>query len=80
MEIKKLTYKGKEYKVQYNHTGKQNGRRTTVAFIAEPYVKDEPTKVIMSAVAECSNKDQFSKRIGRKISYGRLVKIHQNTL
>ena len=46
-----------------------NGRRTTVA-----YIYDDAAKCIRYGVAQCSAKDQFEKRVGRDVAFGRLVK------
>lgn len=46
-----------------------NGRRSTIA-----YTYDDAAKCIRFGVAQCSHKDQFVKKIGRDIAFGRLVK------
>lgn len=54
-------------KVRFVYTV-SNGRRTTVA-----YVYDDSNSAIKLDYAECSDKDQFVKKIGRDIAFGRLV-------
>ena len=46
-----------------------NGRRSTIA-----YTYDDAAQCIRFGVAQCSHKDQFVKKIGRDIAFGRLVK------
>ncbi len=72
----KVEYKGKEYDVKYHHeryTDEQDVIRPkggkTVAYIN---LDEENT---LSAFAECSLKDVYVKKLGRRISLGRLRKL-----
>ena len=70
--IEKIEHKGKEYRVGYYHKiieDNKKVRATTTAFI-----KDDDDNVIVKGIANCSIKDQFSKKMGRRIAKGRMIK------
>ena len=64
----KVNYNGKEYNVVFYYDSKYDRRRQTIAAIRED------KKIIIQADAQCSKHDQWSKKLGRLIAYGRLVK------
>lgn len=81
MTIEELEYGGKIYPVWYRHekdyrrrrkNGRLVARGRTVAF----FQPDE--KHVMEAFAECSIKDCFSKKMGRVIAAGRLLKAAED--
>lgn len=54
--------------VRFVYTTNAKGRKVTTA-----YFYDDAAGGISLASAECSAKDQFVKRIGRDVAFGRLV-------
>lgn len=80
-----VTYNGKTYKVRYTHervfypglTGlNPRGGRTT-AYIDLVFDLGRHSVGGLAAAAECSCKDVYSKKRGREIAKGRLIKILQ---
>jgi hypothetical protein len=69
-----LTYKGEVYRIKFTHKrnklcGMIDAKGgTTIAFITDKIEGG----VIATGRAECSNKDTYSKRFGRRIAIGRL--------
>jgi len=77
MCLKNIKYKGKKYKVKYQHyitrseyTGEilPNGG-TTLAFIS-----DDDGNDLAIGYSFCSMKDVYNKKLGRMIATGRLLK------
>lgn len=54
--------------VRFVYATNSGGRRVTVA-----YQYDDANQAIRVAAAQCSKRDQFVKKIGRDISFGRLT-------
>lgn len=80
--IEKVTYKGKEYNIKYQYERKKdkdghilsNGGKTT-AYIDEMLDSEKKLfAIVAKAEAHCSKKENFSKKLGRKIATGRLKK------
>ncbi len=54
--------------VRFVYVTQPNGRKTTVA-----YQYDDANSRIKLATAQCSKRDQFVKKIGRNVAFGRLA-------
>lgn len=57
-----------EQNVRFVYTINKSGRKVTTA-----YMYDDAINAIRLAKAECSKRDQFVKKIGRDVSFGRLI-------
>jgi hypothetical protein len=79
--MESVNYGGKEYVVKYQHNrvaGSCKGGKT-VAYISEDERDDNgkflrEVKMLYFATARCSERDGYSRKIGRKIAFGRLKK------
>jgi hypothetical protein len=79
--MEKVEYRGKEYFIKYRHerdidedgNPEQRGGKT-VAYIVLAWKEDGSILDMMLAEAECSKHDIFSKKLGRTIARGRLLK------
>lgn len=60
--------KNTEQNVRFVYTINRSGRKVTTA-----YMYDDSINAIRLAKAECSKRDQFVKKIGRDVSFGRLI-------
>jgi len=78
-----VQYKGKEYRIDFKHesnpdsfigdiTGDQIKLKATTTARLRDFGKEG--KIIESAMAMCSIKDQYNKHVGRVISRARLLK------
>lgn len=54
--------------IRFVYTTGRSGRKATIA-----YMYDDSANAIRYAVAECSTRDRFVKKIGRDVASGRLV-------
>lgn len=71
-----ITYRKKEYSVGFSH------ERPMKDSVVQPkggvttaFIKGKTGKILLSASAECSKKDTYSKSKGRVIALGRLAKL-----
>lgn len=72
MKTEKKIKKENELKVFYRH-GKTKGIRFTICMIVDS------NKIVTFNYSRCSKRDQFSKKIGRNIAYGRALKDYSST-
>ena len=69
-----------EQNVRFVYSTNKAGRKVTAA-----YMYDDANNAIRLATAQCSKRDQFVKKIGRDVSFGRLISkggavIHYDTI
>ena len=81
MEREMICFKDQEFPVKYRHErlideygnpAHRGGK--TVAFIVTKYNDDRTPKTMIEGEAVCGKKDVFSKKMGRTIAKGRLLK------
>ena len=83
--MEKTEYKGQEYPIRYRHNReigddgypKPHGG-STVAYIVLEWNENGSIAKMLSGTAECSKNDVFSKKLGRTIAKGRLLKAIRN--
>lgn len=66
-------------RIRYIHLRRPNAERTlplSRGGLTIAYQEDEATNKIKFAVAECSDKDNFSRKTGRNIASARLRHLH----
>jgi len=71
----KIKYNGEEYRVGYQHEIVENNKK--IKAVTTAYIKDADDNVIAIGKSVCSKKDQFSKKLGRTIAKGRMLKVLQ---
>lgn len=71
--IEKKIKKENELKVFYRHGKTIKGIRFTICMIVDS------NKIVTFNYSRCSKRDQFSKKIGRNIAYGRALKDYNFT-
>ena len=85
IEPTEVLYKGKIYKLKYQHIVEQYDEERDFYYLVAPnnklckamtkcFIRDDNGKELFSSIACCSSHDQFNKRMGRIISSGRLLK------
>lgn len=57
-----------EQNVRFVYATNKSGRKVTAA-----YLYDDASASIRVATAQCSKRDRFVKKIGRDVSFGRLI-------
>lgn len=83
--MEKIKYNGKEYPLRYRHDRdigddgypKPKGGKT-MAYIVTRWNDDGSIGELIGGDAECSKNDVFSKKLGRTIARGRLLKALKN--
>ena len=74
-----MEYKGKEYEVLFRHDRTKDGDKiASKGGKTTAYIRNDKREDIISEISVCSMKDNYSKRIGRLISEGRLRKLVLN--
>jgi hypothetical protein len=78
----KIRYEEKDYDIRYKHERYEEdkeviskyGRPLKISAKTIAYIAKEDNTIILKGESFCSVKDQFNKKLGRRIAKGRLLK------